>query len=175
MFGAPPRARPGAQSLSHERLLHALPSWARAFPGTAQQARAARQFVAALLTGSPFCDDAVLVLSELFTNAVLHTNSGKPGGLVIVQISRWRLGVRIAVTDQGSSSPPVISDPNACGDHAESGNGLYMVSHLAGRLDWHDDASGRTICAILGRLLPEHHPAHPGSPSCESPRLPQPA
>ena len=63
--------------------------------------------------GSPFRDDAIVVLSELFINAVLHTDSGKPGGLVTVQVTRWRQGVRIAVTDQGSLSQPVIRDPGA--------------------------------------------------------------
>jgi anti-sigma regulatory factor (Ser/Thr protein kinase) len=129
----------------------ALPSWARAFPGTAEQVGAARRFAAGLLEGSPFRDDAVVVLSELFTNALLHTASGKPGGLVVVQISRWRRGVRIAVTDQGSASQPVIRDP-ACGEAAENGNGLYLAAHLARRLDWHDDASGRTVAAIFGQL-----------------------
>jgi len=100
----------------------------------------------------------VVILSELFTNALLHTASGKPGGLVVVQVSRWRHGVRIAVTDQGSSGQPVIRDPSASAGPAENGNGLYLVAHLAGRLDWHDDASGRTIAAILGQLPPQPRP-----------------
>jgi len=128
----------------------ATSSWARAFPGTAQHASAVRRFVTSLLDGSPLCDDAVIVVSELFTNALLHTASGQPDGLVTVQVCRWRLGVRVAVTDQGSAKSPVIRDPGPCRELAESGHGLYMVSHLAERLDWHDDACGRTICAILG-------------------------
>jgi anti-sigma regulatory factor (Ser/Thr protein kinase) len=115
------------------------------------------------------------VLSELFTNAVVHSDSGKPGGLVIVQISRWLLGVRIAVTDQGSHNQPVIRDPGARSDLAESGNGLYLAAQLAGRLDWHNDASGRTIAAMLGRLPPEHHPPPPGTRPGESSSLPPPA
>lgn len=151
------QARHAATPADGERLLSALPSWARAFPGTPRHAGAARRFVAGLLEGSPLRDDAVLVLSELFTNAVLHTDSGKPGGLVVVQVSRWRLGVRIAVTDQGSPSQPVVRGPAAC-EPAENGNGLYLAAHFAGRLDWHDDASGRTTAAILGMLPPELHP-----------------
>jgi serine/threonine-protein kinase RsbW len=168
------QARHVAEPAGGEGLLSALPSWARAFPGTPRHASAARQFVAGLLEGSPLCDDAVVVLCELFTNAVLHTDSGKPGGLVIVQVSRWRLGVRIAVTDQGSPSQPIICGPAACGEPAESGNGLYLAAHLAGRLNWHDDASGRTIAAILGRLPPEQHPRRPATWPGESSRLPQP-
>lgn len=129
-------------------------SWARAFLGNPLNARAARRFVAGLLEGSPFGDDAALVLSELFTNALLHTASGQPGGLVIVQVMRWRLGVRIAVTDQGSSAGPVIRDSPSVGAPAESGHGLYLAAHLAQHLDWHDDASGRTVAAVLGQPLP---------------------
>lgn len=163
--GAPLSAQHSAAPSGGTHLVRVLPSWARAFPGTPRQAGAARRFAAALLAGSPFCDDALVVVSELFTNAVRHTHSGQPGGLVIVQVSRWRLGVRLAVTDQGSPGRPVIRVP-AFGEPAESGTGLFLVSQLASRLDWHDDASGRTLCAILGKLPPEHHRAQPGTPSC---------
>lgn len=141
-----------------EGAVGALQSWARAFPGSAQQAGDARRFVAGLLAGSRFRDDAVVVLSELFTNAVLHSASGDTGGLVVVQVSRWRHGLRIAVTDQGSPNHPVIGDPAALGEPAEHGNGLYLAAHLATRMDWHDDASGRTIAAIFGQLPPQRHP-----------------
>jgi serine/threonine-protein kinase RsbW len=152
-----PQARHAAGSPARaESLVPAMPSWARVFPGTAQQVGAARRFVAALLDGSPFCADAVLIVSELVTNALLHSRSGHPGGLVTVQVTRWRLGVRIAVTDQGSPDNPVIRDAGPGCEMAESGHGLYMVCHLAEHLDWHDDASGRTIHAILG----QHPPAH---------------
>jgi serine/threonine-protein kinase RsbW len=137
----------------------AMPSWARAFPGTAAQVRGARRFVESLLDRSPFLDDAVTIVSELVTNAILHTRSGKPGGLVIVQVTRWRLGVRTAVTDQGSPDSPVIRDSDPCcqPELPESGTGLYLVGHLAERLDWHEEASGRTIYAILGTRPPEHY------------------
>jgi serine/threonine-protein kinase RsbW len=132
-------------------------SWARAFPGTAAQARAARHFVASLLDGSVLRDDAVTVLSELFTNALEHTASGLPGGLIIVQAGRWRHGVRIAVTDQGSLAQPVVCDPIASGGSAENGRGLYLAASLACQLTWHDDTCGRTVSAILGALPPRQH------------------
>lgn len=170
---APPPCRHGEDPPIQDRPLRALSIWARAFPGVAQQAMAARRFALSLLDGSPFRDDAVLVLSELFTNAILHSDSGQPGGLIVVQISRWRLGVRIAVTDQGSGNQPVIRDPGACSDVAESGNGLYLAAQLAGRLDWHDDASGRTIAATFGRLPPEYHPPPPATRPGESSSVPR--
>jgi putative FmdB family regulatory protein len=113
------------------------------------------------------------VVSELFTNAVQHTDSGKPGGLVVVQVSRWLFGVRLAVTDQGSSRPPFICGP-AAGELAENGNGLRMVSHLAESLDWHDDAVGRTISAVLGTYRPgPRQPAARAGAGAPA-RLPQP-
>ena len=153
----------------------AKPSWARAFPGTPGQVGAARRFVASLLDGSPFCDDAVVVVSELFTNALLHTDSGKSGGLVVVQVTRWLLGVRVAVTDQGSAKRPVIGGGASCEQAAESGHGLFLVSRLTEHLGWHDDPSGRTICAILGTRPPEHPQPEPRGQAGESSRLPQPA
>lgn len=140
-----------------------MPSWARAFPGTAAQVRSARRFVESLLDGSPFRDDAITIVSELVTNAILHTRSGQPGGLVIVQVTRWFLGVRTAVTDQGSPDCPVIRDSNPCSqpELPESGTGLYLVGHLAERLDWHEEASGRTIYAMLGTGPPEHYYPQP--------------
>ncbi|MGH3397076.1 MAG: ATP-binding protein, partial [Streptosporangiaceae bacterium] len=168
------------------RPIPALSSWARAFPGVPRQVSRARRFVSALLEGSPLRDDAVIVISELFTNALQHTDSGLPGGLVVVQVSRWRQGVRIAVTDQGSDRSPVIRDTgpasrdeiagvsatrvftdglapdDADATPADCGHGLYMVTCLAERLDWHDDARGRTVHAVLGRL-----PAGPPRPRRE--------
>lgn len=149
----------------------AMPSWARAFPGTPRQVGEARRFVASLLAGSPFCEDAVVVVSELFTNALLHTDSGKPGGLAVVQVTRWLLGVRVAVTDQGSVKQPVIGDGLSC---CEGGRGLYLVSCLAEQLSWHDDPSGRTICAVLGARPPELRRPQPRGQASESPGLPQP-
>ncbi len=114
-----------------QRLIPALSSWARAFPGVPRQVKAARHFVAALLDGSPRRDDAVIVISELFTNALQHTRSGQPGGLVVVQVSRWRQGVRIAVTDQGSAKRPVIRDVRPNRDDASGVNANMPLTDSA--------------------------------------------
>jgi anti-sigma regulatory factor (Ser/Thr protein kinase) len=146
-----------------EGCITALALWARAFPGTPGQVGEARRFVGHLLPGSPFYDDAVIVLCELFTNAVLHTDSGKPGGLVTAQVARWRAGVRIAVTDQGSPGQPVIRDLGAGGEVAESGRGLHLAAQLAHGLTWHDDPSGRTIAATWGKAVPAQWSVRPWS------------
>ena len=151
-----------------------MASWARAFPGAPEQVRAARRFVASLLDGSSFAGDAVAIVSELFTNALVHTASGGPGGLVVVQVTRWRHGVRIAVTDQGSGKDPVIRHPSPDGELAETGSGLFLVRQLSHQLGWHDDASGRTVHATLG-TSPPGRSHRPGSHASHVPKLPQPA
>src|SRR5918999_3541810 len=85
----------------------ALPMcWRRAFPGTPEHGSQARGFVRSLLGDHPLLDDVLLVTAELFANAVRHSRSARPGGLVIVEIRRWRRGVAIAVVDQGGPGEP---------------------------------------------------------------------
>jgi serine/threonine-protein kinase RsbW len=175
----PPRpaqaSRAGSNGHSPDPVLAAC-SWTRTFQGAPRQVSAARQFVGSLLEGSPLRDDAVVVVSELFTNALLHTDSGRPGGLVLVQVGRWPLGVRVAVTDQGSASQPVIRHPGPGRQADTSGNGLYLVARLTSQLEWHNHASGRTICAVLGCAPSGQRAGEPGpsGPSSLPPPFPQP-
>ena len=59
----------------------------RVFPGHPDQVRQARRFVARALDGCPAADDAVLGVSELASNAIQHTRSGKGGRF---QVLVWR-------------------------------------------------------------------------------------
>ena len=62
-----------------------LIGWSRSFPATPEQAREARRFLAAILDGHP-ADDAILCLSELVTNATIHSQSHQPGGCLTVRV-----------------------------------------------------------------------------------------
>jgi anti-sigma regulatory factor (Ser/Thr protein kinase) len=68
------------------RVMTSESSWRchRSYVGKPAQVRHARAFLAEVLEGCPMVDDAVLLISELSANAVLHSNSRKPGGLFTV-------------------------------------------------------------------------------------------
>lgn len=92
--------------------------------------------------------DAVLVASELVTNAVLHGE-----GLVDVRVDPLDAGVRISVEDR-ARTPPVVALANP---DAMTGRGLLLVSSLAIR--WGADLtdSGKVVWAELvpGRVPPD--------------------
>ena len=72
------------------------------FPATTSQVTRARRFLASFLADSPLADDAVLCLSEVATNSVLHSNSHFEGGRFTVNVERYDDGhVRVEVEDQG--------------------------------------------------------------------------
>lgn len=104
----------------------------RSFPGRADQVGQARRFVAAALDGCPAAEDAVLLTSELATNAVQHSATGR-GGCFAVAVSH-SLGahspgrVRITVTDDGSATRPAVAVTD---ELATSGRGLLLVDSLA--------------------------------------------
>jgi serine/threonine-protein kinase RsbW len=143
MTGYPPYyARQGEGSMRRYAVTAAAPgTYARAFSGHADQVREARRFLADTLDGHPAASDAVLCLSELAANAVLHSLSRQPGGQFTVSV---RLGYadrfRVEVEDEGGPWTRV----NANGEH---GRGLFIVSQLA--RDWgiseDSRATGRTV------------------------------
>ena len=78
-----------------------LIGWSRAFPATPAQVREARQFLTGILGAHPATDDAALCVSELATNATIHSHSRQPGGHFRVRIERHGSHVRVEVTDHG--------------------------------------------------------------------------
>lgn len=99
------------------------------WPGIPQAAGCARRHVRAVLSGHPSLDTALLLVSELVTNAVRHSRSADAGGRVGLEISRRHCVVRIEVIDDG----PVDGMPHLvdAGLDAVGGRGLWIVQHEA--------------------------------------------
>jgi anti-sigma regulatory factor (Ser/Thr protein kinase) len=107
---------------------------------------AARRFVAehcvAFALAPARCDDALLLTSELVTNAVLHGRSD-----VCVEVDVRDDVVRISVLDENSRHPAAVpEDPNAL-----DGRGLALVDAVANRWGVADRPLGKAVWFELSR------------------------
>ena len=123
----------------------------RVLPGTPQAVSVARQIARQLLGDEhPATETAVLLLSELVTNSVMHSKSGAPGGTVTIALCSGPAGILIQVRDDGGPSEPRVSAISA--DGAEHGYGLLLVDALAERWGTISSPDGRvTWCRVAGR------------------------
>lgn len=109
-------------------------------------------------------DDALLILSELLSNAYRHARPLDGGQLVRARWSRGSDGtVTIAVTDGGGQTLPVPCSPSVT---ARGGRGLTIITALAREWGVDDVPGAVTVWAVLA---PGDHggPGHPdgsGSP-----------
>ncbi|MEU4410598.1 ATP-binding protein [Streptosporangium sp. NPDC023963] len=131
------------------------------FGATRDQVRPARNFVAEILGDDhPLHDDAVLLTSELATNAVEHsaqpvdTGTGWDGtgpveqpGEFVVTVAFLPHGVIVTVQDPGSARIPCVRNS---GLDATGGRGLMLVNDLATRWGFHRDGTGTVIWFELG-------------------------
>jgi anti-sigma regulatory factor (Ser/Thr protein kinase) len=100
-------------------------AWSRDFPATPAHVGEARRFLAGILGGSPAADDAILCLSELVTNATVHSRSCMPAGHFTVRAEIHGGRLRVEVEDQGG--PWTRPTPGA----EQHGHGLHIISQLA--------------------------------------------
>ncbi|HTU72434.1 MAG TPA: ATP-binding protein [Trebonia sp.] len=114
-------------------------------PGEPEQVSRVRGFVTKTLqsTALPSIDSdaATLLTSELVTNAILHTDSGRPGGAITVVVLRLPDGILIEVVDDGSAGTPVVKSDALAGE----GQGLYLVQQLASQWGYLRDSDGTTV------------------------------
>ena len=96
-------------------------------PGRPEAAAGARDFARKALAGYPAADDAVLALSELVSNAVLHSKSGRPGGTLEVRLTVTAASVLAEVLDEGPLGVPAVTSRET---FAERGRGLVLVEAL---------------------------------------------
>ena len=111
------------------------------YPGRPEYVGTVRADLRALLDGCPMADDVLVCVSELATNAVLHSHSRLTGGTFTVRgkISpgdyAW-----IEVEDDGGPWSPGACDP-------ERGHGLDIIRALADDWGIGGDHGGRTVWA----------------------------
>ncbi|MFG1959615.1 ATP-binding protein [Nonomuraea sp. NPDC049028] len=103
-------------------------------PGVAHSVAVARRCVGEMLAaaGLRVVEDVRLIVSELITNALIHTASGLHGGVVTVEVVAVDAEiVRVEVTDDGADTIP---RSRASGDDDCHGRGLWLVEQIA--LKW---------------------------------------
>ncbi|MEU8266330.1 ATP-binding protein [Sphaerisporangium sp. NPDC088356] len=116
-------------------------------PGTVTAASVARACMRELLTaaGHQGVDEVELLVSELVTNAVRHTDSGRTACGVVRLVARdTGHAVRVEVIDQGSTGA-IPQIPAQVDPLSESGRGLWLVRELSSAWGWEQDTTGRTI------------------------------
>lgn len=116
-----------------------VPARCWTLPGAPESVRQFRSLARAESATPYQAELAAQCVSELVTNAIEHTWSGWPGGMVTVTFCEGRSPgeLRITVTDDGSMGPdagPWLWPGPETGEPAESGRGLSIVDALAA--DW---------------------------------------
>lgn len=117
--------------------------WAPASVAVARQRLAADLSAAGIFEAA--AGDAVLVVSELLSNAIRHARP-LPGASVQVA---WALGndaIEVAVSDGGAATTPARTHASVS---ALGGRGLDIVEYVARRWGVRSDDSGQTVWAVL--------------------------
>ncbi|GAA3392454.1 ATP-binding protein [Streptomyces roseoviridis] len=116
-------------------------------PDPAEVGRA-RRWARSRLAGSgigddePLADTLVLLISELVTNAVVHT-----GCPAVLRMLFGGGGVRVEVADT-SDRPPT---PRHAAGEDTNGRGLELVDGLADRWGWQREGAGKSIWCEVDR------------------------
>lgn len=128
-------------------------------PALRTSARSARDTVRDLLRAwklpGDTCCDAVLLVSELTTNAVLHTGSGH----VLCGLTLTSDGRRLRIELHDEDSTPIRLPERLAGPGDESGRGLLLVQQLAD--SWGSARSARAEGKVVWAELTAHSGRRP--------------
>jgi serine/threonine-protein kinase RsbW len=122
----------------------------RTFPHDAQSVPAARRFATTVLRGAPseILEAVELMVSELATNCIRHTDSGFD-----LTITRSGGDIRVEATDHAGGTPtmrsPKPTDP--------SGRGLKIIDMLSAGWGVNSDSgAGKTVWFTISATEPAH-------------------
>lgn len=121
-------------------------------PDPAEVGRA-RRWARSRLAGSgiqadePLAETLVLLVSELVTNAVVHTGCPAVLRLSLPGAVTGEATVRLEVADRSVRAPV----PRCADDDATGGRGLALVDGLADRWGWSAEGTGKRIWCELDR------------------------
>ena len=119
-------------------------------PESAGKARRSARTVLSAWGLQALAEDVDLVVSELITNALLHTGLGPGGAPTPVRLELELAGK--ALTCRVVDSSPLPPQPEEADHDAESGRGLILVEALADAWDWEEQPEGKAVWARF--LLP---------------------
>ncbi|MFW5416630.1 ATP-binding protein [Nocardiopsis sp. CNT-189] len=126
------------------------------FPGEKSHVAQARRFVRSTLGLCPaippeVLDSALLLVSEIASNAIRHTRSGEPGGRFGVEVHHSPGHLTVAVHDEGprGDDPGAHPTVEAFSPDSEGGRGLAIIDAVAS--DWNTEAvpGGRVVAFTL--------------------------
>ena len=122
---------------------------ASTYPGGPEHVRRVRADMRRLLDGCPVADDVILCVSELATNAAIHSDSRRSGGTFTVRTEcRPGADVRIEVEDGGGPWISLAPDPS-------HGRGLGIVRALADDWGISTTPGGRAVWARIAWQAPD--------------------
>lgn len=114
-------------------------------PGIPESISNVRVLIRTLIGDAPTIEDALLVATEVATNAVLHTRSGLPGGTFTIYAEVRAAGdtrtLHLRVHDQGPRTTQQ-DDPRP---PDQRGRGLMLVDALASRWGMEPRTPGHVV------------------------------
>ncbi|MEU3147784.1 MULTISPECIES: ATP-binding protein [unclassified Streptomyces] len=131
-------------------------------PDPAEVGRA-RRWTRSRLAGSgiaadePLAETLILLVSELVTNAVVHTGRPAVLRLSLPGAVAGEATVRLEVADRSARTPV----PRCVDGDATGGRGLALVDGLADRWGWSADGAGKRIWCELDRCAAAREAAAP--------------
>ncbi len=126
--------------------------------GRARRWTRARLAVSGIAAEEPLAETLVLLVSELVTNAVVHTGAPAVLSLSLPSEAAAAAPVRLEVADASTRAPV----PRCADDDATGGRGLALVDGLADRWGWSAEGAGKRIWCELDRCAPPMTPAARG-------------